>query len=177
MTSTQERMHTETVISDVVHGRFTLLVLVTAGGGMGDFPWGDFTDYCVYILGPIAGAVIAAFVLRGHGSGTSGSGAAQEALDIEVALPEQARNIDGPQPVSPSANETKITCLALSTRSLSTTHRARLRLSGRPPEQCEMAPGDQRDASRLGRRPRRRVCGVTQKCGRPVGDLPKAMAS
>ena len=46
-----------------------------------------FTDYWVYIAGPIAGAVIAvgiAFVLRGRGGGMSGSGAAQGALFTEV---------------------------------------------------------------------------------------------
>ena len=46
-----------------------------------------FTDYWVYIAGPLAGAVLAvgiAFVLRGRGGGLSGSGAAQGALFTEV---------------------------------------------------------------------------------------------
>ena len=46
-----------------------------------------FTDYWVYIAGPVAGAVLAvgiAFVLRGPGGGLSGSGAAQGALFTEV---------------------------------------------------------------------------------------------
>ncbi len=46
-----------------------------------------FTDYWVYIAGPLAGAVLAvgiAFVLRGRGGGTSGSGAAQGGLFTEV---------------------------------------------------------------------------------------------
>ena len=46
-----------------------------------------FTDYWVYIAGPLAGAVLAvgiAFVLRGRGGGMSGSGAAQGALFTEV---------------------------------------------------------------------------------------------
>src|SRR5208337_273249 len=46
-----------------------------------------FTDYWVYVAGPLAGAVLAvgiAFVLRGHGGGMSGSGAAQGALFTEV---------------------------------------------------------------------------------------------
>ena len=58
-----------------------------------DLVSGDFAYYWVYVLGPIAGAVIAvgaAFVLRGHGGGKSGSGAAQGALDTEVAYPDQA---------------------------------------------------------------------------------------
>ncbi|MCU1477907.1 MAG: major intrinsic protein [Subtercola sp.] len=57
-----------------------------------DFVSGDFADYWVYVLGPIAGAVIAvgvAFILRGHGGGRSGSGAAQGALATEVADPTQ----------------------------------------------------------------------------------------
>jgi aquaporin Z len=46
-----------------------------------------FTDYWVYIAGPLAGAVLAvavAFVLRGRGGGHSGSGAAQGDLFTEV---------------------------------------------------------------------------------------------
>ena len=45
-----------------------------------------WTDYWVYIAGPLAGAVIAvgcAFVLRGRGGGRSGSGAAQGDLFTE----------------------------------------------------------------------------------------------
>ena len=46
-----------------------------------------FDAYWVYIAGPIAGAVIAvgiAFILRGRGGGSSGSGAAQGGLFTEV---------------------------------------------------------------------------------------------
>jgi aquaporin Z len=46
-----------------------------------------FTDYWVYVAGPIAGAslaVLLAFVLRGRGGGQSGSGAAQGDLFTEV---------------------------------------------------------------------------------------------
>ncbi|MGO4535863.1 MIP/aquaporin family protein [Leifsonia sp. 2MCAF36] len=53
---------------------------------------GDFRSYWVYVLGPIAGAVIAvgaAFVLRGQGGGMAGSGAAQGALFVEAQRPEQ----------------------------------------------------------------------------------------
>jgi aquaporin Z len=53
---------------------------------------GDFGSYWVYVLGPIAGAVIAvgaAFLLRGQGGGLAGSGAAQGALFVEVERPEQ----------------------------------------------------------------------------------------
>jgi aquaporin Z len=52
-----------------------------------------FTDYWVYVAGPIAGAVIAvgiAFVLRGPGGGRAGSGAAQGDLFLEPAEPNQA---------------------------------------------------------------------------------------
>ena len=52
-----------------------------------DLVGGDFSHYAVYVAGPIAGAVIAvgvAFILRGRGGGTSGSGAAQGALFIET---------------------------------------------------------------------------------------------
>ncbi|MGU3643404.1 MIP/aquaporin family protein [Microbacterium sp. C23T] len=50
----------------------------------------DFTDYWVYVAGPIAGAAIAvllAFVLRGYGGGRSGSAAAQGDLYTEPADP------------------------------------------------------------------------------------------
>ncbi len=54
---------------------------------------GDFTDYWVYVAGPLVGAALAvgaAFVLRGAGGGRSGSGAAQGALDTEVERPDKA---------------------------------------------------------------------------------------
>jgi aquaporin Z len=47
----------------------------------------DFTNYWVYVVGPVAGALLAvgvAFVLRGSGGGLSGSMAAQGALFPEV---------------------------------------------------------------------------------------------
>ncbi|QWZ10072.1 aquaporin [Nocardioides panacis] len=47
----------------------------------------DFSDFWVYIAGPLTGAVIAvgvAFVLRGYGGGRSGSAAAQGVLGTEV---------------------------------------------------------------------------------------------
>jgi aquaporin Z len=46
-----------------------------------------FTGYWIYVLGPIAGAVVAvgiAFVLRGRGGGKAGAGAAQGDLFTEV---------------------------------------------------------------------------------------------
>jgi aquaporin Z len=46
-----------------------------------------FTDYWVYVAGPLAGACLAvllAFVLRGKGGGRSGSGAAQGDLFTEI---------------------------------------------------------------------------------------------
>jgi aquaporin Z len=49
-----------------------------------------FTDYWVYVAGPLAGAVIAvaiAFILRGQGGGQSGSAAAQGDLFLEVQEP------------------------------------------------------------------------------------------
>ena len=52
----------------------------------------DFTDYWVYVAGPIAGAaaaVVCGFVLRGRGGGQAGSGAAQGDLFTEVAEPEK----------------------------------------------------------------------------------------
>ena len=45
-----------------------------------DLVAGNFSDYWVYVAGPIAGAALAvgcAFVLRGPGGGKAGSGAAQ----------------------------------------------------------------------------------------------------
>src|SRR3954447_11731007 len=53
---------------------------------------GDFSDYWVYVAGPIAGAAVAvgcAFVLRGPGGGKAGSGAAQGDLYTEVGRPDQ----------------------------------------------------------------------------------------
>jgi len=55
-----------------------------------DLVGGDFTDYWVYVAGPIAGAAVAvvfAFVLRGRGGGRAGSSAAQGDLFTEVAEP------------------------------------------------------------------------------------------
>ncbi len=52
----------------------------------------DFHAYWVYVAGPLAGAVVAvgtAFVLRGHGGGRAGSGAAQGVLREEIASPDQ----------------------------------------------------------------------------------------
>ncbi|MFL5926208.1 MAG: MIP/aquaporin family protein [Gaiellaceae bacterium] len=52
-----------------------------------------FTDYWVYIAGPLVGAAIAvafAYVLRGPGGGADGSGAAQGDLFTEVRSPDQA---------------------------------------------------------------------------------------
>jgi len=53
----------------------------------------NFTDYWVYVAGPLVGAALAvgeAFVLRGAGGGRSGSGAAQGAIDTEVDRPDKA---------------------------------------------------------------------------------------
>ncbi len=53
----------------------------------------DFSDYWVYVAGPLVGAAIAvgfAYVLRGPGGGKSGSGAAQGELFTEVKKPEKA---------------------------------------------------------------------------------------
>jgi len=52
----------------------------------------DWTAYWVYVAGPFVGAaaaVVVGFVLRGHGGGRAGSGAAQGALYTEVAAPEK----------------------------------------------------------------------------------------
>ena len=57
-----------------------------------DLVGGKFTDYWVYIAGPILGGVLAvavAFVLRGAGGGRSGSGAAQGDLFTEAQRPEK----------------------------------------------------------------------------------------
>jgi aquaporin Z len=53
----------------------------------------SFTNYWVYIVGPLIGAAIAvgfAYVLRGPGGGADGSGAAQGDLFTEVRRPDQA---------------------------------------------------------------------------------------
>jgi aquaporin Z len=52
----------------------------------------NFHAYWVYVAGPLAGAVVAvgvAFVLRGHGGGRAGSGAAQGGLYTEFAHPDK----------------------------------------------------------------------------------------
>ncbi len=56
-----------------------------------DLVGANFTDYWVYVAGPLLGALLAvgaAFVLRGSGGGRAGSGAAQGALRTEVERPE-----------------------------------------------------------------------------------------
>ena len=53
----------------------------------------DFTNYWVYVAGPLTGALLAvgaAWVLRGSGGGRSGSAAAQGDLSTEVANPDKA---------------------------------------------------------------------------------------
>jgi aquaporin Z len=57
-----------------------------------DLVGGTFTDYWVYVAGPLVGAglaVVMAFVLRGTGGGRSGSSAAQGDLFTEDAKAEQ----------------------------------------------------------------------------------------
>jgi len=58
-----------------------------------DLVGANFTDYWVYVAGPILGAAVAvagAFVLRGRGGGAGGSGAAQGAIDTQVVEPGKA---------------------------------------------------------------------------------------
>ena len=58
-----------------------------------DLVGANFTDYWVYVVGPLLGAAVAvgaAFVLRGQGGGAAGSGAAQGGIDTEVAEPGKA---------------------------------------------------------------------------------------
>src|SRR4051794_23283167 len=53
----------------------------------------DFSDYWVYVAGPLVGAILAvgaAWVLRGAGGGLAGSGAAQGDLFTEVERPDKA---------------------------------------------------------------------------------------
>jgi aquaporin Z len=55
-----------------------------------DLVGANFTEYWVYVAGPLFGALLAvgaAFVLRGAGGGQTGSGAAQGALHTEVESP------------------------------------------------------------------------------------------
>jgi aquaporin Z len=57
-----------------------------------DLIGGKFTDYWVYVAGPLTGAVLAvalAYALRGPGGGQVGSGAAQGDLFTETQKPEQ----------------------------------------------------------------------------------------
>ncbi len=59
-----------------------------------DLVGADFSDYWVYVAGPIAGAalaVVCGFVLRGRGGGRAGSRAAQGGLFTEVADPTSER--------------------------------------------------------------------------------------
>jgi aquaporin Z len=57
-----------------------------------DLVGADFTDYWVYVAGPLAGALLAvgaAFLLRGPGGGRAGSAAAQGALYTQVQKPDK----------------------------------------------------------------------------------------
>jgi len=56
-----------------------------------DLVGANFSDYWVYVAGPLCGmvlAVAASYVLRGAGGGRSGSGAAQGAIDTQVSRPD-----------------------------------------------------------------------------------------
>jgi aquaporin Z len=58
-----------------------------------DLVGANFTDYWVYVAGPLCGMVLAvgaAWVLRGRGGGLAGSGAAQGVLDTQVQRPGDA---------------------------------------------------------------------------------------
>src|SRR6201982_2193188 len=58
-----------------------------------DLVGGNFTDYWVYVAGPLVGAglaVVAAYVLRGRGGGMAGSGGAQGDLFTEGHRPGKA---------------------------------------------------------------------------------------
>jgi len=58
-----------------------------------DLVGGDFTSYCVYVAGPLIGALLAvaaAWILRGPGGGRAGSGAAQGDRFTEVQHPDKA---------------------------------------------------------------------------------------
>ncbi len=58
-----------------------------------DLVGGKFSDYWVYVAGPLTGAVVAvafAYILRGPGGGRSGSAAAQGGLFTEDQRPGQA---------------------------------------------------------------------------------------
>ncbi|MGO9489668.1 MAG: MIP/aquaporin family protein [Solirubrobacteraceae bacterium] len=55
-----------------------------------DLVAGKFSDYLVYVAGPVAGAAVAvgiAFLLRGRGGGATGSGAGQGTLFTEIREP------------------------------------------------------------------------------------------
>jgi aquaporin Z len=58
-----------------------------------DLAGATFTDYWVYVVGPLLGAVVAvgiAYVMRGSGGGRAGSSAAQGDLFTEAARPNDA---------------------------------------------------------------------------------------
>ena len=57
-----------------------------------DLIGGSFSDYWVYLAGPLTGAIIAvglAYLLRGSGGGRSGSAAAQGEIATIVSKPDQ----------------------------------------------------------------------------------------
>jgi aquaporin Z len=58
-----------------------------------DLVGANFTDYWVYVVGPLSGMLVAvgtAYVLRGAGGGQAGSAAAQGGLDTEFEHPDKA---------------------------------------------------------------------------------------